>query len=69
MGKPAVKPRVSVKKKSVPAKRAVPRPWSRAELKTGVSMLDKNKPVLEIAEKVGRHPGSVASKIRREQLR
>ena len=69
MRKPAVKPTVSVKKKSVTATRAVRRPWSRAELKTVGSMLTKNKTVREIADKVGRNLGSVASKIKREQLR
>jgi hypothetical protein len=69
MGKPAVKPKMSVKKKPIPAKRAVPRPWSRTELKTVVSMLDKDKTVREIADKLNRHPGSVASKIKSEQLR
>lgn len=69
MGKRLVKPKLSVKRTSVPAKRAVRQPWSRVELRTVVSMLDKNKSIQEIAEKLGRHPGSVASKIRREQLR
>jgi hypothetical protein len=67
MGKPAVKPKVSAKK--IPAKRVVPRPWSRGELKTVVSMITKNKTVREIADRLSRHPGSVASKIKREQLR